>query len=181
MLFLRLRFLCVALLCLLLVTGASVLPTKETVGTVARAASPIQHIVFIAKENRTFDSLFGRFTCADGSSCVNGATTGLIKVNGQDQVISLNVTPDQSPNFCHEWSCAHKAVDGGAMDAFNLAVLHPTSAMIQGTKRLRPITGRMRATTSSRTMRIRRKRQPAMPIISSWWRGQAAQLYRRVR
>jgi phospholipase C len=121
MLFLRLRFLCVALLCLLLVTGASVLPTKETVGTVARAASPIQHIVFIAKENRTFDSLFGRFTCADGSSCVNGATTGLIKVNGQDQVISLNVTPDQSPNFCHEWSCAHKAVDGGAMDAFNLA------------------------------------------------------------
>jgi phospholipase C len=117
----RIRLLCTVLLSMLLVSGASVLPMRQTGSMTARAATPIQHIVFIAKENHTFDSLFGQFTCTDGSSCVNGATTGLVKVNGQDQVIQLNAAPDQSPNFCHEWSCAHKAVDGGAMDAFNLA------------------------------------------------------------
>ncbi len=78
-------------------------------------AIPIKHIVFIVKENHTFDSYFGRFPG------VNGATTGVVKINGTGHTIALNVAPNVSQNYCHEWSCAQKAYDGGKMDAFNLS------------------------------------------------------------
>lgn len=85
-------------------------------------STPIHHIVFIAKENRTFDTLFGQFTCLDGSVCVNGTVgvTPYIKVNGTAQPISFTNTPDQSQNYCHSWQCAHTDADNGKMDAFNL-------------------------------------------------------------
>src|SRR5712691_3213420 len=79
------------------------------------AASPIQHIVFMLKENHTFDDYFGAFPG------VNGATTGIVKVNGQDMVIPLNPAVDK-PNHiggCHSWQCAQIDYDSGAMDAFN--------------------------------------------------------------
>jgi hypothetical protein len=40
----------------------------------AQGTTPIQHIVFIVKENHSFDSYFGRFPAA------HGATSGLVKV-----------------------------------------------------------------------------------------------------
>ncbi|HZO73307.1 MAG TPA: alkaline phosphatase family protein [Ktedonobacteraceae bacterium] len=76
--------------------------------------SPIQHIVFIIKENRAFDNYFGLFPG------VNGTTTGKIKQGKVVQTIPLNSLPDSSVNYCHEWSCAHIDVDGGKMDAFNV-------------------------------------------------------------
>ena len=79
-----------------------------------RAVSPIQHIVFIVKENHTFDNYFGAFPG------VNGATTGLVKVNGVDQTIALNPAVDRAANYCHFRNCAITAYDGGKMDAFNL-------------------------------------------------------------
>src|ERR1700730_8560943 len=69
----------------------------------AHAASPIKHIVFIMKENHTFDSLFGSFPG------VNGATTGVVKVNGVDHVISLHPGQNLPPPFCHEWKCSKTA------------------------------------------------------------------------
>lgn len=81
----------------------------------ASASDFIQHVVFIVKENHTFDNYFGAFPG------VNGATTGLVKVNGVDQVIPLNPAVDQPAGYCHRWTCAHKDYDGGAMDAFNLS------------------------------------------------------------
>jgi phospholipase C len=77
------------------------------------ATTPIQHIVFIVKENRTFDSYFGAFPG------VNGTTTGKVRVNGSDHTIPLNSLPDSSPNYCHEWGCAHVAYNNGLMDNFN--------------------------------------------------------------
>ena len=77
------------------------------------ATTPIKHIVFIVKENRTFDSYFGAFPG------VNGATTGKIKVRGSRKNIPLNKLVDSAPNYCHEWNCAHVAYDSGQMDAFN--------------------------------------------------------------
>src|SRR5437660_6611350 len=72
-------------------------------------------IVYIMKENHTFDSLFGSF------SGVNGATTGVVKVNGVDQVISLHSGQNLPPPFCHTWKCGKISYDNGAMDAFDLA------------------------------------------------------------
>lgn len=61
------------------------------------------------------DSYFGSFPG------VNGATTGVVKVNGVDETIPLNAGQNVPTPFCHRFSCAAKAYDQGAMDAFNLA------------------------------------------------------------
>jgi phospholipase C len=75
---------------------------------------PVQHVIFILKENHTFDSYFGRFPG------VNGATAGPAMLNGVQTVVPLADAPDAEPtDFCHEWKCAHGALDHGAMDAFN--------------------------------------------------------------
>ncbi len=72
----------------------------------------IQHIVYILKENRSFDNYFGTFPGADG------ATTGVISTG---QRVTLGRTPDRTPrDLGHAWEDAHTAIDGGKMDAFDL-------------------------------------------------------------
>jgi len=72
----------------------------------------IQHIVFIIKENRSFDNYFGTFPGADG------ATTGKISTG---DVIPLGHTPDRTPHdLCHSWFCATQSIDGGNMDRFDM-------------------------------------------------------------
>ncbi len=72
--------------------------------------SNIQHIVFLIKENHSFDNMFGTYPGADG------ATTATIQ-NGQ--VVPLGHTPDYPPHdICHTWTCCMAAVDGGKMDGF---------------------------------------------------------------
>jgi len=101
------------IICLVVLASSSALYYWHS--SQARAQSPIQHIVFILKENHTFDNYFGAFPG------VNGATTGIVKVNGVDQVIPLNPAIDQPIDYNHTWKGAHTSYDGGAMDAFNLA------------------------------------------------------------
>ncbi len=80
----------------------------------ASANSPIQHIVYIVKENHTFDNYFGAFPG------VNGATTGKVKVNGIVQTIPLGPFQDKPPyDYLHGWTSAKAAYDNGAMDNFN--------------------------------------------------------------
>lgn len=81
----------------------------------ARATTPIQHVVFLIKENHSFTQMFGNFPGVNGQT-----TTGVVKINGVDQTIPLNVAPDKPVNYCHLFNCAAKDYDGGAMDAFNL-------------------------------------------------------------
>ena len=77
-----------------------------------RALRKIKHIVFIVKENRTFDNYFGTFPGADG------ATFGTISTG---DVIPLGQAPDQLPrDISHSFQSAVLAIDGGAMDQFNL-------------------------------------------------------------
>ncbi len=72
----------------------------------------IDHIVFIIKENRSFDHYFGRFPGADG------ATTGRTSTG---EVVSLNRAPDQViPDVAHAAQDAYRAYDGGRMDRFDL-------------------------------------------------------------
>jgi phospholipase C len=87
-----------------------------TAGLRATAAAPaglskIRHIVFIIKENRTYDNLFGTFPGGDG------ATTGKVS-NGK--VIPLGSTPDSIGDIAHDWSDALVAMDGGRMDRFDV-------------------------------------------------------------
>ncbi len=71
----------------------------------------IQHIIFIIKENRSFDNYFGLYPGA------NGATMGTTSTG---QVIPLRHTPDQVVDIDHEWLAALTAVDNGSMDRFDL-------------------------------------------------------------
>jgi phospholipase C len=71
----------------------------------------IKHIVFIIKENRSFDEYFGTFPGA------NGATSGYISTG---QLVNLTETPDPPPHdIGHEWPDGRDAVDGGKMDRFD--------------------------------------------------------------
>src|SRR5713226_36066 len=82
------------------------------VGPVPAGVEKIQHIVFIVKENRTFDNYFGTFPGADG------ATSGRISTG---DVIALGHTPDRTPrDISHSWQSARTAIHDGAMDRFDL-------------------------------------------------------------
>ena len=71
----------------------------------------IQHIVYIVKENRSFDTMFGTFAGA------NGATSGTISTG---KVMNLGRTPDPAPHDVgHEWNDNHQSVDGDRMDRFD--------------------------------------------------------------
>jgi phospholipase C len=77
-----------------------------------RGMDKIKHVVFIIKENRTFDNYFGTFAGADG------ATSGMISTG---DVIPLGHTPDRTPrDISHSFHSAITAIDGGAMDRFDL-------------------------------------------------------------
>ncbi|MGA8763221.1 MAG: alkaline phosphatase family protein, partial [Candidatus Sulfotelmatobacter sp.] len=81
-------------------------PKKFQIGS-----TPIQHIVFIVKENRSFDNYFGTFPGA------NGATSGMISTG---QVVPLGHLPDITPNDPgHGWPEALTSIDGGKMDRFD--------------------------------------------------------------
>ena len=72
----------------------------------------IEHIVYIVKENRSFDSYFGTFPGA------NGATSGTISTG---QVVTLGHLPDPpTHDMGHEWTDNHGNIDGGRMDRFDL-------------------------------------------------------------
>jgi phospholipase C len=72
----------------------------------------IQHIVFIIKENHTFDNYFSTFPGADG------ATSGLTSTG---RVVPLAPMADvYTAGLCNGWSCSILAMDGGKMDRFDL-------------------------------------------------------------
>ena len=74
----------------------------------------VKHIVFIVKENRTFDNYFGTFPGADG------ATSGAISTG---EVIPLGHAPDMTPrDIDHSYQAAIQAINGGAMNQFDLIV-----------------------------------------------------------
>jgi len=90
-------------------------PPQPTV--VARLGShdahfPIKHIIIIDKENRSFDTMFGRFPGADG------ATEATLS---SGRVVPLTRTPDQTVlDVGHAGAAATLAIDNGKMDGFDL-------------------------------------------------------------
>ncbi len=77
---------------------------------VARSMTPIKHVIFIIKENRTYDNLFGRLGIGDG------AGTGRTK---DGRTISLLPLLDKETDLQHSYAAGLAAVDGGKMDGFS--------------------------------------------------------------
>ncbi len=77
---------------------------------VALARQHIDHIVFIIKENRTYDEMFGQFPGADGAT--EGNTC-------DGKTIPLARAPDRTPDAGHNFIDGITAIDGGKMDCFN--------------------------------------------------------------
>jgi phospholipase C len=81
-------------------------------GNPAGNINVIQHVVFIVKENRSFDNMFGAFPGA------NGATHATISTGA---VIPLGLHPDvMNRDVDHLWNSEHTGVDNGKMDRFDL-------------------------------------------------------------
>jgi phospholipase C len=99
--------------------GASSLP-QGRLGSFGQAqSSPIQHVVIIVQENRSFDNFFARFPGA------NGATRGKMKVKQGSKYVDKWITlKPQSLVLGTDLQHCHKAFetdyDGGKMDGFNL-------------------------------------------------------------
>jgi phospholipase C len=73
---------------------------------------PIQHVIIIIQENRSFNDLFMGFPGA------NTATSGL---DHNGAVVQLQPVSLADPHdLCHEHKCFVKAYDGGKMDGFDL-------------------------------------------------------------
>ena len=86
--------------------------SAQTILAGTKDITQIQHIVFIIKENRSFDEYFGTYPGA------NGATNGTIS---SGLVIPLGHTPDQTPtDIDHTWNAAYTAIDGGKQDQYDL-------------------------------------------------------------
>src|SRR5712691_8309000 len=77
---------------------------------IASARRKITHVVFLVKENRTFDTYFGRYPGADG------ATTGK---TCEGKTVPLVKAHDLTPGPDHSFSGGIHAIDGGKMYCFS--------------------------------------------------------------
>jgi phospholipase C len=90
--------------------------------TVGQLQSPpaglqkISHVVFLVKENRTYDNIFGTFNAKYGTKTCKLST---------GQVVPMGRAPDRyEHDISHAWSAALLAMDGGKMDQFDLIGLN---------------------------------------------------------
>ena len=84
-------------------------PEPTDPATLAAARREIEHIVFVIKENRTFDHLFGRFPGADG------VTDGQMC---DGRTIPLERAEDMTPDAPHGFVDGITAINGGRMNCF---------------------------------------------------------------
>lgn len=85
-------------------------PTDASAHQLRLARTHIEHVVFVIKENRTFDTLFGRFPGADG------ATTGFT-CDGTE--VPLTRAADDAPGPDHSFQGGLRAIHGGQMNCFS--------------------------------------------------------------
>jgi phospholipase C len=85
-------------------------PADTAAATIRLARRKIRHVVFIVKENRTFDTFFGTFPGADGAT--EGTTC-------DGSVVPLTRASDDSPGAAHSFLSGIVAIGGGAMNCFD--------------------------------------------------------------
>ncbi|MFN2389893.1 MAG: phospholipase C [Actinomycetota bacterium] len=74
----------------------------------------IKHIVFIIKENRSFDNYFARYPGADGATHGRTSTGKTVKLAVATDVIK--------PDLGHSFFAGMESINGGKMDRFNSIV-----------------------------------------------------------
>ncbi len=84
----------------------------ETASEEEEPPMPIKRVVFIIKENRSYDNYFGRYPAG------NGATEGLTSTG---ETVPLSVAPDVlSEDLGHGFLDGIQSINGGKMDGFDL-------------------------------------------------------------
>jgi phospholipase C len=87
-------------------------PTGPT--QLALARRHIKHVIFLIKENRSFDTLFGRFPGADGPQ----VRVPVLREDGSVDMIRLRRAGDETADVNHNFLAGLIAIDGGNMDGF---------------------------------------------------------------
>ena len=93
--------------------SAAARPAGQAKPGIPPGLSNIKHFIFLVKENRTFDNMFGAFNLPG----LDGTTTATLSTG---QVIPMIEEPDTIRDLCHEWDCALTGIDHGKMDGFDL-------------------------------------------------------------
>jgi phospholipase C len=94
--------------------AASPTGTPSATERAVHLKSPIQHVVFIYRENHSFDNMFAIY-CVHTHKC-DGRTGTVRLTNGPH--LTQRAT-DISPEICHEVRCMVTAVNNGRMDGFD--------------------------------------------------------------
>jgi phospholipase C len=88
----------------------------------ARPRTPIEHVVIVVQENRSFDDFFATFPGADGATSGQTHTGATYPLKKSDLI--------QIPDLCHSYECYRWAYDHEKMDGFDLgAILVGTSGL----------------------------------------------------
>jgi len=97
-------------------------PTASASASIKPNANPIQHVIFLVKENHSFDNYFGRYPGADGAT--RGKTLQCDKGNTPGPTVKLTPAPYSYPHdLGHAFVPGLTAIDGGNMDGFNCVPL----------------------------------------------------------
>ena len=91
-------------------TSPTTFATASDGATVAAARDKIEHVVFLIKENRTFDTMFGTYPGADGAT--SGQTC-------DGQTLPLAHATDRVDDAGHSFADGISAINGGRMDCFD--------------------------------------------------------------
>ncbi|MEW6058685.1 MAG: alkaline phosphatase family protein [Actinomycetota bacterium] len=96
-------------------TGATSTPSSSS----EPGASPIEHVVFIVKENRTFNNYFATYPGAEGTT--EGGTIECTENGCEDgPVVQLEHAEDTQPHdLTHCFRCGLVAINDGRMNGFN--------------------------------------------------------------
>ena len=89
-------------------------------GTIVPGETPIEHVVFIIKENRSFNNYFATYPGAEGAT--EGGTIVCTEDGCRDgPVVSLEEGEDVQPHdLTHCFRCGLVAINDGKMNGFNL-------------------------------------------------------------
>ena len=99
-------------------TGNGASPSPGGV-TIVPGETPIEHVVFIVKENRTFNNYFATYPGAEGAT--EGGTIRCNEDGCRDgPIVRLTEGPDIYPHdLTHCFRCGLTAINGGKMNGFN--------------------------------------------------------------
>src|SRR5919198_2872453 len=102
---------------------ASSVSPRTTTSDLPPGKSPIKHVVFLIKENRTFNNYFGLY----GHGAVGSSTGKTVRCIGlpkhcvPDKTIPLKWALDVQPHdITHGFSSGLYAIDNGRMDGYNI-------------------------------------------------------------